>query len=99
MGLVWADRAHNTHTLPITRQLWVAFLRSGSLMSVLCVVSFTVHVWLGCILCYLELTKFIHIYIFLSIILTTGFRSLDGRAFKQLLFIELVLYLTDFVLY
>ena len=50
-------------------------------------------------LCYLELTKFIHIYIFLSIILTTGFRSLDGRAFKQLLFIELVLYLTDFVLY
>ena len=26
MGLVWADRRNNTHTLPITQQLWVVLL-------------------------------------------------------------------------
>ena len=33
MGLVWAERKNNTHTLPITRQLWVVFLQAGSFMS------------------------------------------------------------------
>ena len=27
MGLVWTERRNNTHTLPITRRLWVAFLQ------------------------------------------------------------------------
>ena len=34
MGLVWAER-NNIHTLPITRQLWVVFLQSGSFISAL----------------------------------------------------------------
>ena len=25
MGLPWAERRNNTHSLPITRQLWVVF--------------------------------------------------------------------------
>ena len=38
MGLAWADRRNNTHTLPITRQLWADCLQSGSFISVLSVV-------------------------------------------------------------
>ena len=38
MGLVWAERRNNTHTLPITRQLRVVCPQAGSFMSVLSVV-------------------------------------------------------------
>ena len=38
MGLVWAEGRNNTHTLPMTRQLWVVFLQSCSTISVLSVV-------------------------------------------------------------
>ena len=44
MGLIWAGRRNNTHTQltqmtqPITRQLAVAFLQSGSFLSVFSVV-------------------------------------------------------------
>ena len=37
MGLVWTDRRNNTHTLPITQQLWAVILRSGCFTSVLSV--------------------------------------------------------------
>ena len=37
MGLVWEERSNNTHTLPITRQLWVVSHQSGSFISVLSV--------------------------------------------------------------
>ena len=38
MGLVWAEERNNTHTLPITRQLWAVQLQPGSFISVLSVV-------------------------------------------------------------
>ena len=34
MGLVWAERRNNTHTLPIVRPLWVVFLQWGSFINV-----------------------------------------------------------------
>ena len=40
MGLVWADIRNDTHTLPITRQLWAIFQQSSSFMSVLSVFLF-----------------------------------------------------------
>ena len=43
MGLVWAEGINNTHTLPITRQLWAVFLLSGSFISVLGVILFIVY--------------------------------------------------------
>ena len=45
MGLVWAEKINNTHKLPITRQLWVVFLRVGSFMSVLSVFLFRVKLY------------------------------------------------------
>ena len=37
MGLEWPERRNSTHTLAITRQLWVVFLQSGSCIGVLSV--------------------------------------------------------------
>ena len=42
MGLVWADRRNNTHTLTIPRQLWAVFLQAGSFISVVSLVLFRV---------------------------------------------------------
>ena len=48
MGLVWAERRNNTtHSLPITRQLWVDFVQSGSFISVLSV--FLLRVYSHCL--------------------------------------------------
>ena len=43
MGHVWAERRNNANTLPITRQLWVVFLQSGSFISVLSVFPFRLY--------------------------------------------------------
>ena len=50
MGLVWVKRRNNTHTLPITRQLWVVFLEAGSYKSILRVFLFRVFTQAACIL-------------------------------------------------
>ena len=40
MGRVWVYRRNKTHTLPITRQLWVVFLQSENFISILSVFLF-----------------------------------------------------------
>ena len=42
MDLVLVER-NNTHTLPITRQLWVIFLQSGSFICVLSKLMFRAY--------------------------------------------------------
>ena len=37
VGIVWVERLNNSHTLPITQQLQVVFLQSGSFIRVLSV--------------------------------------------------------------